>query len=114
MIPFCPHRIALSGDITKMIRQIEKNEKDRNLHRMFRRSSQKQPIDEYHMTKAIYSVSSSLYHAIMWLRDTAKDDPSIYCRISLLNSFYVDELLGDGDTQEQIISLACSKTLQLL
>ena len=97
-----------------MIRQIEINEKDGNLHRTFRRSSQKQPIDKYHMTKVIYSVSSSSYHAIRLLRDTAKDAPLIHCKISLLNSFFVDELLGDGDTQEQIISLACSKTLQLL
>ena len=97
-----------------MFRQIEINKKDRNLHRMFRRSSQKQPVDKYHMTKVIHRVPSSSYHAIRTLRDTAKVAPSIHCKISLLNSFYVDEFLGDGDTQEQIISLACSKTLQLL
>ena len=85
-----------------MYRQIELNEKDRNFHQMYWRSSQKQPIKKSRMTRVIYGVSSSSYHAI---RDTAKDAPSIHCKNSLLNSFYVVDLLGGGDTQEQVIDL---------
>ena len=105
LIQFRLHRIALSGDITKMYRQIELNEKDRNFHQMYWRISQKQPIKKYRMTRVIYGVSSSSYHAIRALRDTAKDAPSIHCKNSLLNSFYVDDLLGAGDKQEQVIGL---------
>ena len=77
LIQFRLHRIALSGDITKMYRQIELNEKDHNFNQMYWRSSQKQPLKKYRMTRVIYGVSSS--------------------------SFYLDDLLGAGDTQEQAI-----------
>ena len=86
-----------------MYRQIELNEKDRNFQQMFRRSSQKQPIKKYRMTRVIYGVSSSSYHAIRALSDTAEDASSIHCKNSLLKSFYVDDLLGGGDTPEQVI-----------
>ena len=105
LIQFRLHRIALSGEITKTYRQIKLNEKDRNFHQMYWRSSQKQPIKKYRMTQVIYGVSSSSCHAIRALRDTAKDAPSIHCKNSLLNSFYVDDLLGGGGTQEQVIGL---------
>ena len=116
LIQFRLHRIALSGDITKMYLQIELNEKDRNFHQMYWRSSQKQPIKKYHMTRVIYGVSSSSYHAIRALRDTVKDAPSIHCKNSLLNSFYVDDILGGGDTQEQVIGLFkdITTTLELI
>ena len=99
-----------------MYRQFDLNEKDLNFHQMFWRSSQNQPIKKYRMTRVIYGVSSSSYHAIRALRDTAKDAPSIHCKNSLLNSFHVDDLLGGGDTQEQVIGLFkdITTTLELI
>ena len=85
LIQFRLHRIALSGDITKMYRQIELNEKDRNFHQIFWRSSQQQPVKKYRITRVIYGVSSSSYHAIRALHDTAKDASSNNCKNSLLN-----------------------------
>ena len=116
LIQFRLNRIALSGDITKMYRQIELNEKDRNFQQMFWRSSQKQPIKKYRMTRVIYGVSSTSYHAIRALSDTAKDAPSIHCKNSLLKSFYVDDLLGGVDTPEQVIGLLrdITTTLELI
>ena len=58
-IQFRFYRIAVSGDITKMYRKIELNEKDRNFHQMFWRSSHKKPMKKYRMTRVIYGVSSS-------------------------------------------------------
>ena len=99
-----------------MYRQIERNEKDHNFNQMYWRSSQNQPIKKYRMTRVIYGVSSSSYHAIRTLRDTAKDAPSIHCKNSLLNSFYLDDLLGAGDTQEQVIGrfIDITTTLELI
>ena len=97
LIQFRLHRISLSGDITKMHRQIELNEKERNFHQMFWRGSQKQPIENYRMTRVMYVVSYSSYHAIRALRDTPRYAPSIHCKNSILNS-YVDDFLGGGDT----------------
>ena len=69
----------------------------------------------YRMTRVIYGVSSSSYHAIRALRDTAKDVSSIHWKNSLLNS-YVNELLGVCDTQKQIIGLFkdITTTLELI
>ena len=116
LIQFRLHCIALSGYITKMYRRNELNEEDRNFHQMFLLRSQKQPIKKDRMTRVIYGVSSSSHHAIRALHDTAKDTLSIHCKNSLLNSFYVDDLLGGGDTQEQVIGLFkdITTTLELI
>ena len=113
LIQFGLHRIALSGDLPKMYSQIELNEKDRNFHHMYWRSSQKQRIKKYRITRVIYCVSSHSYHAIRALRDTAKGAPSIQCKNSLLNSFYVDDLLVGGGTKEQVIGLSKDITTNL-
>ena len=68
------------------------------------------------MTRTIYGVSSSSYHAIRALCDTAKDAPSIHCKNSLLKSYYVDDVLGGGETQEPFIGLFkdLTTTLELI
>ena len=88
-----------------MYRQIELNETDRKFYQKFWRCIQKQPIKKCRMAQVICGVSSKSYHAIRTLRDTTKDSPSIQCKNSLLNLFYVDDLLGGSDTHEQVICL---------
>ena len=93
LIQFLLHRIILSGDITKMYRQIELNEKNRNFHQKFWRSGQRKQSRSTvrHESDRVFSSSN---HAIRALRDTAEDALSSHCKNSLLNSFYVDDLLG--------------------
>ena len=97
-------------------RKIELNEGDCNFHQNFWRCSQKQPMKKYRMTLVIYSISSGSNHASRALRDTAKGAPSLHCKNSLLNSFYVEDHLGGGDTQEQVIGFFkdLTTTLELI
>ena len=61
--------VALTGDVTKMYRQVILNEKDRNFHQIYWRSDPSKPIEKWRLTRVIYGVASSSYHAIRALRD---------------------------------------------
>ena len=86
--------VALTGDVTKMYRQVILNEKDRNIHQNYWRSDPSKPIKKWRLTRVKYGVASSSYHAIRALRDSVVNAPNQICKESILESFYVDDYVG--------------------
>ena len=104
---------ALTGDVNKTYRQLELNVKDRNFHQLYWRSKPSDPIEKSRLTRVIYGVTSSSYHSIRALRDAAERSPNQLCRDSILESFYVDDLVGGANTEQEAIALYRDITVTL-
>ena len=107
LINFRTHRVAVTGDISKMYREVMLSPPDRQLHRFLWRPSPDQPIRDYCMDRVTFGVAASPYLAVRTLQQAAEDFGSSFPVASwhIMNSFYVDDLLGGADTEAQAISL---------
>ena len=63
LIRFRNYKVALSGDIAKMYREVNLSQPDRQLHRFLWREQPDQPIQTYCMNRVMFGVTSSP----MWL-----------------------------------------------
>ena len=107
LIKFRTYRVAVSGDISKMYREVLLSPPDRQLHRFLWRPTLDQPIRDYCMEGVTFGVAASPYLAVRTLQQAAEDHGAHFPVASwhILNSFYVDDLLGGADTEEQAIAL---------
>ena len=98
MIRFRFHLIGITGDCTKMYRQIGLHEKAQDFHRLIWRDSKDQSLSVYRMTRVTYGVASSSYHAIRALQTAANytNDPETLS--ALKSDFYVDDFLGGAES----------------
>ena len=105
LIRFRTYRIALTGDISKMYREVLLSPPDRQLHRFLWRPQPDLPVTDYCMNRVTFGVASSPYLAVQTLQQAAADFGSDYPSASwhVHNSFYVDDLLGGADTIEQAL-----------
>ena len=104
LISFRFHHVALTGDITKMYRQVALAKEDKDFHRLLWRESCDVPVQIYRMTRVTYGVASSSYHAIRALRDANLGAVSELARI-ILRDFYVDDLMSGAKTVTKAIEL---------
>ena len=100
LIRFRSYRVALSGDIGKMYREVLLSEPDRQLHRFLWRSHPDQPIHDYCMNRVTFGVTSSPYVAVRTLQQTAMDfsPASSLASWHVCQSFYVDDLFAGADS----------------
>ena len=107
LIRFRQYRVALSGDIAKMYREVGLSQPDRQLHRFLWREQPDQPIRSYCMNRVTFGVTSSPYVAVRALQQTAADFSSPGSKASehIYKSFYVDDLLAGADSEEEAVSL---------
>ena len=107
LIKFRTYRVAVSGDISKMYREVLLSPPDQQYHRFLWCPTPDHPIKDYCMERVTFGVAASPYLAVRTLQQTAEDHASLHPQASwhILHSFYVDDLLGGADTQEQAIAL---------
>ena len=107
LLKFRTYKVAITGDISKMYREVLLSLPDRQLHRFLWRPQTDQPIRDYCMDRVTFGVTSSPYLAVRTLQQTATDFGSSSPTASwhVTQSFYVDDLLGGADTVEQAIDL---------
>ena len=100
LIRFRSYRVALSGDIAKMYREVALCKENRQLHRFLWRSTTDKPISDYCMNRVTFGVTSSPYVAVRTMQQTAADfsEPDSRATWHIKNSFYVDDLLDDPQT----------------
>ena len=107
LIRFRTYRVALTGDISKMYREVLLSPPDRQLHRFLWRPQPDQPVHDFCMNRVTFGVASSPYLAVRTLQQTAtdfgSDSPSASWHVN--HSFYVDDLLGGADNVEQALKL---------
>lgn len=96
-------KVAYSADIEKMFRQIVVDQRDRDYQRILWRENKKQPVREYRLATVTYGHAPSPYLSTKCLQVLARDveDPKVSDLI--LNSFYMDDLLGGADNELEAI-----------
>ena len=57
------------------------------------------------MSRAIYGIPSSIFHAIRVLSDIADTTEDEQTKLAIRESFYVDDYIGGADTEEQAIRM---------
>ena len=107
LMKFRLYHVAVSGDISKMYREILLSEEDKSLHRYFWRKDRKEPWVEYEMQRVTFGVTASPYVVIKTLQQTAKDFGDAYpsAQTHIFESFYVDDFLAGAATPEAALTL---------
>ena len=90
-----------------MYREVQLSESDQHLHCFLWHAHPSEKIQDYFMNRVTFGVASSPYLAVRTLQQTALDHGSSSPTASLhvVQSFYVDDLLGGADTPEEAIKL---------
>ncbi len=107
LLKFRSYPVAISGDISKMYREVLLHPEDRHYHRFIWRAEIDQPWQEYQMSRVTFGVAASPYLAVKTLQQAAKDFAGDLPQAGwhIEHSFYVDDLLGGADTVEEAIVL---------
>ena len=107
LLRFRTYSVALSGDISKMYREVLLHAEDRPLHRFIWRPEVDQPWQDYQMNRVTFGVAASPYLAVKTLLQAAKDFSNSLpeAKSHLEHSFYVDDFLGGADSPEAALSL---------
>ena len=64
LLRFRTYRVALTGDISKMFREVQLAEQDRHLHRFLWRAQPSDEICDYQMNRVTFGVASSPHLAV--------------------------------------------------
>ena len=107
LIRFRKYRVALTGDITKMYRQLLLTPEDQHFHRFFHQSDPDQPPQAHCMSRVTFGVTCSPFLAVRTLQQAAADYGKDYpvAQRHVNQSFYVDDLLGGADSVEEAKTL---------
>ena len=107
LIRFRMHCIAIVADISKMYRAIELPPSDRDLHCFVWRTSPKDPLQDFRMTRVTFGVSSSSFLANMSVKQNAEDFAHKYPLAAKVvkEAFYVDDCLTGADFVEEGIQI---------
>ena len=113
LMKFRTYPIAVSADISKMYREIELADADKDLHRFLWRATPQEPIQDYRMRRVTFGVSASPYLAVRTLQQTSVDHGQEHPHASyhICNSFYVDDLLAGAESVSKAVELYSSLVL---
>ena len=107
LLNFRSYAVALTGDITKMYREVLLHPLDQALHRYIWKKDSEEDWSEYQMKRVTFGVTASPYLAVRVLQQVAhefgKDLPKAQWHI--LQSFYVDDLMGGADSEKEAVEL---------
>ena len=108
------HRVAISGDVAKMYRQVGLDTNDRDFHRILWRDNPTEPLQHLRMTRVTYGIASSAFHATRCLKQVAELCGETLFVSSIQNDFYVDDFLsGASSTAEaKLLLLGVSEELR--
>ncbi|KAL0839000.1 hypothetical protein ABMA28_016997 [Loxostege sticticalis] len=100
------HKVAFTGDIVKMYRQVRLHSEDADYHRILWRSSPQEPVEEYRLLTVTFGTASAPYLAIKTLKQIAQDEECNYgssIADIVRQDFYVDDVLTGKDTDSDAI-----------
>lgn len=101
------YKIGFTADIAKMYRQIESAEEDWDLQRIIWRDTPNSPFQQFQLRTVTYGTACAPYLAIRTLHQLANDDKAKYPKAynTVINDFYVDDVMTGSDTEEKAIEL---------
>ena len=108
------HRVAISGDVAKMYRQVGLDTNDRDFHRILWRDNPTEPLQHLRMTRVTYGIASSAFHATRCLKQVAELCGETLFVSSIQNDLFVDDFLsGASSTAEaKVLLLGVSEELR--
>ncbi|GFT58099.1 DUF1758 domain-containing protein [Trichonephila clavipes] len=109
LLKFRCHRIALTGDIEKMFRQILVNEDDVEFQRIFWREIPEEPLKEYRLLTVTYGTACAPYLSIRTIQQLAEEEIKKFPEASkvALEDLYVDDLITGTNSKEDAKKLVC-------
>ncbi|GFY36056.1 integrase catalytic domain-containing protein [Trichonephila clavipes] len=134
LLKFRCHRIALTGDIEKMFRQILVNEDDVEFQRIFWREIPEESLKEYRLLTVTYGTACAPYLSIRTIQQLAEEEIKKFpeaskvaleqciappggaphsLRNTALEDFYVDDLITGTNSKEDAKKLV-SQVIELL
>ncbi|XP_018368508.1 PREDICTED: uncharacterized protein LOC108764668 [Trachymyrmex cornetzi] len=107
LIKFRMWKYVLSGDVTKMYRQILVDESQRRLQRILWRDSKTREVQTFELATVTYGTASASFLAIRSLQEIARleQDNAPVGASRILSDFYVDDLLTGADSIEELIKI---------
>lgn len=104
---FRRNRIGYTADIVKMYRQIRAPDDQRNLQRILWREDHTRPVSEFRLLTQTYGMKSAAFCCVRALVQCARDHMKEHraAAEAILDSFYVDDMLGGQDTVEKAIEM---------
>lgn len=107
LMRFRTHAICLTADVEKMYRQVLIHPDDRQFQRIIWRQSPSTKFKHYELNTVTYGIAPAPFLAIRALQQTVYDFPEISsaARSSILNDFYVDDLLTGASTVDAAVKL---------
>ncbi|GFT33531.1 DUF1758 domain-containing protein [Trichonephila clavipes] len=115
LLKFRCHRIALTGDIEKMFRQILVNEDDVEFRRIFWREIPEEPLKEYRLLTVTYGTACAPYLSIRTIQQLAEEEIKKFPEASkvALEDFYEDDLITGTNSKEDAKKLE-SQVIELM
>lgn len=107
LVRFRFFKYVLSGDISKMYRQILIDFEDRKFQKIFWRENPHEQLKCYELNTVTYGTASAPYLAVRTLLQVAEENKINYPLISeiIRRDFYIDDLLTSSDSKFEIIKI---------
>ncbi|XP_017794319.1 PREDICTED: uncharacterized protein LOC108575898 [Habropoda laboriosa] len=107
LIRFRKHRLVLSADIAKMYRQVLVHPENRRFQRILWRANTNDSIHTFELNTVTYGTASAPFLATRVLRQIGLDHAQSFPTASrtIVNDFYVDDLLTGCETISEAIEL---------
>ena len=107
LLKFRSYPVALTADISKMYREVELADQDKDFHRFLWRPEPHSEIRDYRMSRVTFGISASPYLAVRTLQQTAADHGQAHPEAAqhIGSSFYVDDLLAGASSEEAALQL---------
>ncbi|XP_039438683.1 uncharacterized protein LOC120419884 [Culex pipiens pallens] len=99
VLRFRCHKYVFTADVPKMYRQVEVHEKDRKYQQILWRDDHQQPLRTIELSTVTYGTAAAPFLATRALNQLALDERHDFpeASTSVLNNFYVDDVLAGAD-----------------
>ena len=107
LLRFRCHKYAMTADV-QMYRQVRIADDHLDFQRIVWRRNPSEPLQDYRMLRVTYGVASASHLAVKSLQQTAKtehDEGFNAAASTILNDFYMDDLMTGASTEEELSEL---------
>lgn len=107
LLRFRLHQYVLTGDISKMYRQINVHEDDRKFQRIFWRNDVGKVLQIFKLNTVTYGCASSPYLAVKCLHVLAEENSEKFPVASrvIKTDFYMDDVLTGANSKEELLKI---------
>lgn len=115
LLRFRTFQYVITADIAQMYRQVLIDESQTSLQTIFWRADPTEEVAAFELKTVTYGTACASFLAVRAMQELASIYASIYPvgSITIVNDFYVDDLLSGADTEQEIRTLR-NETIKIL